>query len=108
MSVLGPIAGVSITPQRPVSDGLGNLSWTDLTPIANAVFALGAPSSSADSVYSQTGSVFVPRGSDLTNGDRIVYQGRPFVVIGVPLWDMNHPMTGEDFEWVEIQIGYGG
>jgi len=108
VTLLGPIGGETIVPQRPTSDGLGNLSWTDLPAITNAVFALTSPSATEDSVYSQGGSLFVPRGSNITNGDRVVYQGRPFVVIGVPQWDMNHPMTGEDFGYVEVQIQWGG
>lgn len=106
--LLGAISGVTITPQRPTSDGLGNLSWTNLDAIANAVFALEGPNSDSDSVYAQSGSLFVPRGSDLVNGDRITYQGRTFVVVGEPLWDMNHPMTGEDFGYVEVRIQWGG
>ena len=106
--MLGPITGVSITPQRPTSDGLGNLTWTDLDAITDAVLALDAPSSDGDSLYSQGGSLFVPRGSDITNGDRITYQGRFFVAVGVPLWDMNHPLTGEDFGYMEVRIQWGG
>lgn len=106
--LLGQVFGVTITPQRPGSDGLGNLTFTDLAPITNAVFALDPPAMTADSVYSQTGSVFVPRGSDVRNGDRITYAGRPFVVVGEPMWDMNHPMTNEDFGYVDVHIEWGG
>jgi len=108
MSLLGPILGETIVPQRPTSDGLGNLSWTNLTAIAGAVFAIDSPSATEDSVYTQGGSLFVPRGSDITNGDRVTYQGRNFVVIGVPQWDMDHPFTGEDFGYVEVRIAWGG
>lgn len=108
MALLGPVAGVTITPQRPTSDGLGNLSWVDRAAITDAVFALGSSSSSGDSVYSQTGSLFVPRGSVIANGDRILYQDRTFVVVGEPMWDMEHPFTGDDFGYVEVTIGWGG
>lgn len=104
----GPIHGVTITPQRPTSDGLGNLTFTDLPDVPGAVFDLGGASSTADSLYSQSGSVFVPRGSDIANGDRLLYQGRLFVVIGPPQWDMDHPFTGEDFGYVEVKIQWGG
>lgn len=106
--LLGPIAGVTITPARPTSDGLGNLSWTDRAPITNAVFALDPPATDGDSIYTQTGSLFVPRGSDIGNGDRVVFEGRAFVAIGVPLWDMDHPMTGEDFGYMEVRVQWGG
>lgn len=106
--MLGPIYGVTITPQRPTSDGLGNLSWANRSAISNAVFALDAPSANGDSVYSQSGSLFVPRGSVIANGDRITYQGRTFVAVGEPMWDMNHPLTGEDLGYAEVKIQWGG
>jgi hypothetical protein len=105
---MGSVRGVSITPQRPTSDGLGNLTWTDRAPIPNAVFALDAPSSNEDSVYTQGGSLYVPRGSVIENGDRVTYMGRHFVAIGVIQWDMDHPFTGEDFGYVEVRIQWGG
>lgn len=106
--MLGPIFGVTITPQRPTSDGLSNLTFADLDAIPNAVFALDAPNADGDSIYSQGGSLFVPRGSDIKNGDRINYGGRSFVAIGVPQWDMNHPLTNEDFGYMEVRIEWGG
>lgn len=110
----GPLHGVSFTPSRPASDGLGNLTFTDLDEIKGAVFALDAPgppgiaSGTGDSVYTQGGSVFVPRGSDIRNGDRIPYQGRFFVAFGGPQWDLDHPLTGEDFGYVAVLIQWGG
>lgn len=106
--MFGPVFGETITPQRPSSDGLGNLTWEPRASIPNAVFALEAPSSNEDSTYSQGGSLFVPRGSVITNGDRVTYQGRAFVVIGPPQWDMDHPLTGDDFGYVEVKIQWGG
>lgn len=106
--MLGPIYGATITPQRPTSDGLGNLTFADLTPIDNVVVALDGPSSTEDSVYADAGSIYVPRGSDIANGDRVPYQGRNFVVIGEPLWDMNHPLTNDDFGYIEVKIQWGG
>jgi hypothetical protein len=120
VSVLGSIKGVTITPQRPTSDGLGNLTFTGepgggpaLPPIENAVFMLepaggGINRMTATSVYPETGILFVPRGSDLRNGDRVPFGSRNFVVVGEPLWDMNHPMTDEDFGYVEVRIQWGG
>lgn len=105
----GPIYGVSIIPQRPMSDGLGNLDWTDLAQIDNAVFALSAPSGhpTTESTFSQIGQLFVPQGSDLLNGDRVPYFGRNFAVIGEPMWDFSHPFTNEDFGYLEVQIAWG-
>lgn len=108
----GPIYGVTITPERPTSDGLGNLTFTPLDAIQGAVFDLAAPIGGSrlhpDSVYRQSGKLFVPRGSDIHNGDRVPYQDRNWVVIGEPMWDMDHPLTGEDFGYVEVPIMWGG
>jgi hypothetical protein len=112
MVLLGPVTGVTITPQRPTSDGLGNLTFADLDDIENAVFAVepavGGSRLHPDSVYRQSAQLFVPRGSDIRNGDRVTYQGRNWVVIGELLWDMDHPMTGEDFGYVEVPLMWGG
>lgn len=105
----GPIYGVSIIPERPTSDGLGNLTWAFLPQIDNAVFALTAPTGNptTESTFSQIGQLFVPRGSDLLNGDRVPYFGRYFAVIGEPMWDFNHPFTNDDFGYLEVQIAWG-
>ena len=107
--MLAPIFGVTITPSRPAFDSLGNPTPVDLPSITNAVFALNGPSADDDSsLYSQGGDLFVPRGSDLRNGDRVTYQGRIFGIVGEAQWDMDHPMTGEDFGYVAYTIRYGG
>jgi hypothetical protein len=103
-------SGITITPQRDTGSN-GNPHWVDQTPIANAVFALNTPVEQAGergNVYTQTGSVFVPRGSDLQDGDRITHQSKRFRVIGDPQWDMNQPFTGSDFGYVEYTIRMGG
>lgn len=107
--LLGPVVGVTITPQRPTFDGLGNPTYAAIGQITNAVFALDAPSADDDSsLYTQSGELFVPRGSDLRNGDHVTYQGRTFGVVGEAQWDMDHPFTGEDFGYVAYTIRYGG
>lgn len=107
--MLAPVYGVTITPTRLTSDSLGNHTPTALAPITNAVFALDAPSADDNSsLYSQGGDLFVPRGSDLRNGDRVTYQGRTFGIVGEAQWDMDHPLTGEDFGYVVYTIRFGG
>lgn len=109
MGLLTP-SGITITPQRDTGSN-GNPNWVNQTPIDNAVFALEAPSeiaSEAGTVYTQSGSVFVPRGSDLQDGDRIPHLSKRFRVIGDALWDMNQPFTGSDFGYVEYKIRMGG
>lgn len=109
MGLLTP-TGVTITPQRDTGSG-GNPDWVDQTPIPDAVFALEHPAEMTSEhglVYTQSGSVFVPRGADLRDGDRITYQNKRFGVVGDALWDMDQPFTGSDFGYVEYKIRLGG
>ena len=107
-----PISGVTILPQRPVYDGLGNVTaWTNLEPIENALFALDPPVTMVGErgmLYSQTGSLFVPKGAGLANADRMLYQNRLWDIVGEAEWDMTHPMTGDDFGYVSYAISWGG
>lgn len=107
--MLQPIFGTTIVPQRSTPDELGNQAYAPLAEIAGAVFSLSAPSADGNSsLYSQSGELYVPRGSDLRNGDRITYQGRTFGIVGEAQWDMDHPLTGEDMGYVVYAIRYGG
>lgn len=93
-----PVAGVTITPERRVTD-FGDGDYSPITPIENAVFDLDPPSSSATAVgdgdggkpYMQDGSLFVPRGSDLKDGDRVKFQDKTFGIVGDARWDMDSP-----------------
>jgi hypothetical protein len=108
--VLKP-TGVTITPQRPTEGDFGESDWDDLTPIENVVVVTNSPSAAAGEagkVYSQDGSLFVPRGSDLRNGDRFPYQGKAFGVVGDAQWDMNHPFSNSNLGYVEYTIRLGG
>lgn len=102
--------GVTVIPLRNVGSA-ENPTWSNITPIDNAVFALQAPSVITNERgyrYLQMGSVFVPRGCDLKDGDRLPYQGKTFGVVGDALWDMNQPFTGDDLGYVEYTIRMGG
>lgn len=107
--------GVTITPQRSNPD-FGEDSWSDLSPIEKAVFDLDKPSATTQSVrdgdggkpYMQAGSLFVPRGSDLKDGDRVTYQGKTYGVVGDRQWDQNHPSTQHDFGYMEFGLRLGG
>lgn len=55
-------------------------------------------------VYTQDGSVYVERGTDLRDGDRITLPEGTFKVVGPKQLDMNHPMNGHDFGWVRLLI----
>lgn len=107
--------GVAITPERRVTD-FGEGDWAPITAIANAVVVLDTPSASAQAVgsadpgkpYVQGGSLFVPRGSDLKDGDRIRYQGKTFGIVGDAQWDQNHAFSGQDLGVVEYTLRLGG
>jgi len=113
MAIFNPginVHGVAVTPQRAVSD-FGESDWTDLPEIEDVVFVLDAPvavTTESGARYTQDGSVFVPRGSDLRHGDRIPYQGTVYSVVGNVRWDMDHPLTRADFGYVEYAIRRGG
>lgn len=104
--MLNPI-GVTITPERKTTD-FGETQWAAVDPIANAVFALDEPTTVNESAHMQTGTLFVPRGSDLKDGDRVPYQDKVFGVVGDVLWDMNTPFSGSNFGYVAYSIRLGG
>lgn len=106
MALLNP-RGVTITPERKTTD-FGERDWADIEPIEDAVFDLDEPKPVGESGYMQTGTLFVPRGSDLKDGDRVTYQDQKFGVIGNAQRDMNHPFTGDDFGVVYYAIRTGG
>ena len=52
-----------------------------------------------------TAQLFVPRGTDLANRDRIKRgNGDQYRIIGNAAWDQPHPMTGHDFGWTVFQM----
>uniref|UniRef100_A0AAU8GPZ8 Head-to-tail stopper n=1 Tax=Mycobacterium phage Farewell TaxID=3158893 RepID=A0AAU8GPZ8_9CAUD len=106
--LLNPVDGVTIHPQRRTTD-FGETNWTDLDPIELAIPQLdeARPNTNGEG-YTQSGTLFVPRGSDLQDGDRFRFQKKTFGVIGDAMWDMNHPLTGDDFGYVYYAIQLGG
>lgn len=108
--MLKPV-GVTITPQRVTESEFGETQWADLNSIDNAVIALSTAApvgSEVGKVYTQSGALFVPRGSDLRNGDRFTYQGKTFGVVGDAQWDMNQPFANSSLGYVEYAIRLGG
>lgn len=118
MGLLNP-TGPTVTPQRKTED-FGEGDWTDLTPIDNVLFAFNTPSMIADSgsAYTQAASLFVPRGCDLKDGDRVPYKpgtgagdsvdktnvSRWYLVDGDAMFDMDQPFTNSDFGYVEYAL----
>lgn len=102
MALINPAATVSITPQRP-TEVFGEETFTDLEPI-DAVVSLNAPTHGVNGRFTQDGTLFVPRGSDVKAADKFTYQGHEFRVVGWPRADQDHPVTGDDFGWVQYVI----
>lgn len=108
MPLLNPVTGITIMPQRPTID-FGEKDWADLDLIENVVPDLDDPQPATDGEgYTQSGVFFVPRGSDLKDGDRFKYQNKTYGVVGDAQWDMNHPLTGADFGYVYYLVELGG
>ena len=104
--MLTPV-GVTVTPQRKTMD-FGESDWGDLASITNAVFWIDEAKPVNESAHMLTGTLFVPRGSDLKDGDRVTYQDRVYGIIGNAQWDMNQPFTGSSFGYVAFAIQTGG
>lgn len=103
--------GVTITPERFSEQDFGESKWVALDPIANAVVALNGPTTlimESGKAYTQDGSLFVPRGSDLRNADRFEYQDKTFGVVGDARWDIATPFGNASFGYVEYSIRLGG
>lgn len=99
--------GATVTPQRKTTD-FGESAWQNLSSIANAVFWIDEAKPVNESAHMLTGTLFVPRGSDLKDGDRVTYQDRVYGIIGNAQWDMNQPFTGGSFGYVAFAIQTGG
>lgn len=102
--------GITITPERDHGEN-GNPNWQPLNSIPHCVIDMNRPV--ADDERSsrrstQAGSLFAPRGCGLKDGDRFTYQNVTFGIVGNALWDMDHPLSGDDFGYVEYVIRKGG
>jgi len=59
-------------------------------------------------VSTQSGSIFVPRGCGVTDNMRFFYQGTWFGIVGDARWNYNHPLTQEDYGYIEFTVRKGG
>lgn len=107
--LLNPAYAKPLTPQRPTDDGMGNPTWTDLPETPAVVIVKGHEHlpNGRGATFIARGLIFVPRDYDLKAGDRITWQATHFTVYGIPVGDMEHPMTGGDFGWKWYQIQGG-
>lgn len=108
MAVINPAFTVTITLRRPTTEDFGEESFTTLPPV-QAVLSLSppihaGPGLAVTSRFTVSGTVFVPRGSDVASNDTFVYKGHTFRVTGWPRGDQQQAFTGDDFGWVSYLI----
>ncbi|OCB42939.1 hypothetical protein A5722_05135 [Mycobacterium vulneris] len=77
----------------------GEETFTPLPPAPGALPTIGAV------ISLESEKIFVPRGSDIKANDKFVYQSREYRVLGWPIGDQDHPLTGDDFGWMYFKIG---
>lgn len=94
--------------ERSTEDLDGNTVWSDLDPTP-AVVALTTPAreTGIGPRYTQTGTVYVPRGTDRKAGDRFTYQGHNYTLVGPARGDLDQPFTGDDFGWMAFTFQGG-
>ncbi|MCA2256664.1 hypothetical protein JF710_26105 [Mycobacterium intracellulare] len=103
----------SVEVYRGDTDKYGNPTKA-LHGTVSGVFAWGTGSSSYRAFPDRAGKrestraiadLYVPRGTDLKTRDRVKRaNGDEYAVVGRPLWDQPHPMTGHNFSWMVFQV----
>ena len=94
--------------ERREEDKDGDGDWTplDATPAVVALAVPGLVPGSGPGI-TQSGTVYVPRGSDRKAGDRFTYQDCVYTLVGPVRGDMDQPFTGHDFGWVAFTFQGG-
>lgn len=94
-------------PQDPFGDAytsLGDLpAFVELSDPAPGPSFEGIETEDITS-FTQTGTLFVPRGTGIQVGDRTTYQDRKYLVMGARNWDLDHPLTGDNFGWMTFAL----
>lgn len=89
-----------------------NADWPTVGAPIRVAYLLDKPvavQSSNGKVYTQSGQLYVYRGTDVRDGDRIVLPEGDFGVVGPKQLDYVHPMdSGHDFGVMRLQIQRGG
>lgn len=98
----------TVTPTRVVDEA--NNTRQPITPIDVVVVIDPAQAVAGDlaKAYTQSGTLWTRRGSDLQDTDQVPLPQGVFGVVGGPTLDQDHPMTGTDFGWVRYNIRRGG
>ena len=67
-----------------------------------------SPAGGNGKVNHQSGQLYVYRGTDVRDGDRVVLPEGDFGVVGPKQLDYAHPMNGHDFGVMRFQLERGG
>jgi hypothetical protein len=98
----------TITPTRVLDEA--NNTRTPITPI-DAVWFLSEPVAvvtERGKRWIQNGILRTRKGCDLKDGDEVPLPEGTFGVVGGPMMNRLHSMTGSDFGWVRYAIRKGG
>lgn len=100
-----PAAGV-VCPPRP--QGAPGPAAGELDHCVLVVDAPLAQTLARGTASTQSGSVFVPRNSGVHDNMRFFYHGTWYGVVGDERWDYDHPLTRENYGYVEFSLRKGG
>lgn len=103
--------GVDVPVRRPVDD-FGETSYpTSPTATVRVAYKLNKPvrvrTDAGGNSYTQDGLLYVYRGADVRNGDKVSLPEGDFVVFGPPENDFPHPLDGTDFGVKRLNIERG-
>jgi hypothetical protein len=108
--ILDPANAPTLPFERPL-DALGvNFAplgdfpaLVELAPPVAGPSSMGVQTNDVTS-FTQSGTLFVPRGTAVVAGDRVAYQSRKYLLMGAPNWDLDHPLTFWDFGWMTFLL----
>lgn len=103
----------------------GNHKWEPAAGIVNQLPRPGRPVGALDhcvpvvdaplaqtlargTASTQSGSVFVPRGSGVADNMRFFYGGTWYGIVGDARWNYDHALTQENYGYVEFTVRKGG
>jgi hypothetical protein len=109
MNVTG---GITVTVHRATRDRFGDAAADTL--VATVSHCVHQPSTGLNldahptdqfaETSALTSVLWVPRGADIKDKDRLNWGGKTYRVIGDPAWADNHPVTGTAFSHYAVQI----
>lgn len=102
-------AGQTVTVKRDLGkDDAGDpIAAAPPHTIDNCVFWWSSVSENTDRRQTSivTGSLALPRGSDIKSTDRVeMANGSKWTVVGPPQWDQDHPLSGRDFGYMIVEM----